>query len=475
MLTTLIIVYLVLALWAIFSIFLYGSRPSRSIAWLFIVVALPVFGVFLYVLFGINRKRFKFFTLNRLSKRRLYDINNKEELIDEFQHNFKGSKYEALGKLLLESSGFPAVDGNEVELLHDGKSAFEAIFEAVKNAKSFIHLQYYIIEKGEVLDELASLLDEKLKEGVEVRIIYDAIGSYSWKNEAIFQLKKSGAKVFSILPINIKTILSTINYRNHRKLVIIDGDVAFTGGVNITDKYINADESAMGIWEDIHMKIEGPAVDHLHRIFIKDYYFASDEKLLADKKFLPHHKNEGNHLVQVVAGGPDLENSAILHQYVMMIHSAEKKIQIQNPYFIPNKNLIESLKMAALRGVEVFIMVPKQNDSIIAKYSMYSNFEELLKVGVKICVVSEHFFHSKLIIIDNCMASVGSGNFDYRSFEHNYELNVLLYDEKISQELSSNFEELCETSNHLKYESYKDRPLKDKILQGMAKIFSPLL
>lgn len=475
MLTTLIVIYIILALWAVFSIFLYGNRPARSIAWLFVVVSLPVFGVILYSLFGINRKRFKFFTLNSVSKRRLYDINNKSEIISEFKHTFEGNEFEKLGKLLTDSSGFPAVDGNEVEILHTGEKTFEKIFETIEKAESFIHLQYYIIAEGEILNKLIDLLHKKLDEGVEVRIIYDAFGSYSWKNKAIFKLKDSGAKVHSILPLNIKTILSTINFRNHRKLAIVDGKVAFTGGVNITDKYIDAEESELGIWDDVHLKIKGPGVDHLHRIFIKDYYFASDEKLLTKKKYLPKLKFEGESLVQVIAGGPDLDNSTILHQYVSMIHNANKSIRIQNPYFIPNRTLIEALNMAALRGVEVFIMVPKENDSIIAKYSMYSNFEEFLKVGIRVCIVEDRFFHNKLIIIDDKISSIGSGNFDYRSFEHNYELNILLYDELLSKELSEEFQELCASSNHLKYESFKERPLKDKLLQGMAKMFGPLL
>ncbi len=475
MFTFLVLVYIVVTLWAILSIFMYGNRPARSIAWLFVVTVIPIFGVIFYILFGINRKRFKFFTLNNLSKRRLYDINNKNKIISDFEHVFDGHKFEKLGKLMFKSSGFPATDGNAVEVIDCGEKTFEHIFKAIENAKAFIHLQYYIIDNGKIVDKLSKLLIQKLDEGVEVRIIYDAIGSYHLNKDTIKELKKNGAKIHPILPIKFNTILSTINYRNHRKLAIIDGQIAFTGGVNITDKYISSKYSELGQWYDLHLKIVGPAVDHLHRIFIKDFYFAGDESLLETSKFLPEHTNESDCLTQVVSGGPDKDYSCILHQYVMMIHSATSSIYIQNPYFIPNKILLEALKMASLRGIEVYVMVPEKNDSKIAKYSMYSNFEELLKAKVKVCIVKDRFFHSKLMIVDKAIASIGSGNFDYRSFEHNYELNILIYDEKIANQLAKDYENQCKSSIHLNYESYKKRSLKEKLLQGMAKIFGPLL
>lgn len=474
MLELLFITYILSSLWAITTIIMFGNRPSRSIAWLVIVIALPIFGVILYVLFGINRKRFKFFTLNNILKRRLYDLDNKIDTIEDFTKTLKSGTYSKISRLMLKSSGFPMVSGNHLEVLESGKNKFDLLFEAIENAKTFIHLQYYIIAKGVILEKLIALLQKKLKEGVEVRIIYDAFGSYGWRH-TVKTLKNAGANIYPILPFNIKNILSTLNYRNHRKLAVIDGDLAFMGGINITDKYIDEEKSSLGIWEDLHLKLEGPVVDHLHRVFIKDYYFASGESLVKNKKYLPKQHEKGEHLLQVVSGGPDLDYSSILHQYVMMIHCAETSIKIQNPYFIPNKKLTEALKMSALRGVDVKIMVPEEIDSKIAKYCMYSNFEGLLKAGVNICVEKEKFFHSKLIIIDDCIASIGSGNFDYRSFEHNYELNTIIYNQDIAKRLSKDFNALCENSHHLDYEVFKNRSVKDKLLQGMARIFSPLL
>ncbi|GAA4238770.1 cardiolipin synthase [Postechiella marina] len=471
-----VILYLSASIWAVISVLLYGDRPARSIAWLFVVLFLPFLGVLFYVLFGINRKRFKFFSLNYIAKRKLYDLNHNSDTIDDFKHKFEAHKYSKIGKLLKKSSGFPAVDCNEVSVLKSGEETFEKLFSEIKKAKSFIHLEYYILKQGKVLSDLCDILLSKLEDGVEVRILYDAFGSYNWKTKKVRQLISRGAKVYAVLPIKLNTILSTVNYRNHRKLVVIDGVVAFTGGVNVADEYIDKSESPFGIWDDMHLYLKGSVVDHLHRVFIKDFYFASGGTLLSNNsKYLPEQKVKGGSLMQIVSGGPDLDHLSVLHQYVMMIHSATESVFIENPYFIPNKMLLEALKMASLRGVEVSILVPKHSDSRVAKYCMYSNFEDLLKVNINICLLDNVFSHSKLIIVDKAIASIGSGNFDYRSFEHNYELNTLIYDNKIAKDLASGFLSKKEKATVLKYNTYKDRSLKEKLLQGLAKIFSPLL
>lgn len=471
---TIYFLYGISVLWAIVSILLYGSRPARSIGWLLVVIIFPFVGVILYIVFGINRKKFKLLKLNYNAKRKLYDLNHKSDKIEEFAHRFDTGKFGKIGKLLRKSSGFSAVENNYVELSKEGKKTFEMMFDTFSKAEKFIHIQYYILEKGELLDKMIHLFTEKIKEGVEIRILYDALGSYGWKNKAVQRLKDLGADVYAILPLKINTILSTLNYRNHRKVAIVDGVIAFTGGVNVSDKYIDA-TSELGIWDDLHLKVEGPMVDHLHRIFIKDYYFASTKDMLEGEKYLPVQKQKGNTIGQVVVGGPDLEYLSILHQYTMMVHCADESVYIENPYFIPNKTLLEALKMAVLRGVNVIIMVPKNNDSKIAKYSMYANFESLLKVGVEIRVLKDTFSHSKLIIIDKEIASIGSGNFDYRSFEYNYEVNTLLYDKNISKELANDFENSVHNCDVLTYQSFKERGVKAKLLEGSAKIFSPLL
>ena len=468
-----IILYIVSALWGIYNVLLYGTRPSRSIGWLLVIIGFPFIGIVIFIIFGINRKEYKFYKLNFNAKRKLYDLNHKSDVIENFTHQFDSSKFNEIGKLLRKSSGFPVVKNNKIKLLNDGEATFEELFETFSKAEKFIHIQYYIIENGELLDKLIELFTKKIKSGVEIRILYDALGSYKWKNKSVNNLIRLGAKVYPILPLKINTILSTLNYRNHRKIAIVDGVIAFTGGVNISDKYIKS-KSELGKWDDTHLRIEGPIVDHIHRVFTKDYYFASGKELL-DNKYLPVQEEKGNTIAQVIVGGPDLNYHSILHQYSMMIHQAQKSILIENPYFIPNRTLMEAMKMAVLRGVSVTLMVPKNNDSTIAKYSMHSNFETLLETGVEICILKKRFSHSKLIIVDEEIASVGSGNFDYRSFEHNYEINTMIYDKEIAKELSKNFNSNKEDCEILEYDSFKNRSVFKKLLEGFAKIFSPLL
>ncbi|WP_289645018.1 phospholipase D-like domain-containing protein [Maribacter aestuarii] len=255
--------------------------------------------------------------------------------------------------------------------------------------------------------------------------------------------------------------------------MVIDGKVGFTGGVNISDKYIDA-ESDLGIWEDLHLKLEGPIVNSLQRIFVKDYHFASEEELMLENRYFPKVKSFGENIGQIISSGPDSKFPAIMQQYLTMINLAEKSIDIANPYFIPGVPVLEALRMAALSGIEVNLLTPKESDSILAKYSMFSRFEDLLQVGVNIYLRPD-FSHSKVIIIDGKIASVGSGNFDYRSFEHNFETNVLIYDEKITAEIGTLFEGHCKEDIKLDYDKFKKRSSMTKFIEGLAKFFSPLL
>lgn len=459
---------------ATLHIILYGSRPTKSLSWLLIIILFPFIGIILYIIFGINRRKFKFFKLKQTVRRRLYKESFDQELIKDYQIQFDDKICSKLSQLMKKSSGFTTLSGNKINILQDGQTTFDTIFTALEKAKKFIHLQYYILEEGELVDKLYEVVKKKIQENVEVRVLYDAIGSYSLKKNTILRFKNIGVKIFPIMPLHYGSFLFTLNYRNHRKILIIDGEIGFTGGINISDKYINP-ESDLGIWDDTHMYLNGPAVDHLHRVFIKDYYFASDKELLLADRYLPKIKKTGDVPIQIVSSGPDSDHPSIMQQYITMINLAEKYIHISNPYFIPNSAMLESLRVAALSDVKIKLLIPRKSDSWLAKYSVLSFLEELLFLGIEVYQQKEDFLHSKLIIIDDKIASVGSGNFDHRSFEHNFETNVLIYDENISKELSKHFLKDCDTSTLLNYESFKNRSLKMKLLEGIARFFNPLL
>ncbi|MEP0213267.1 MAG: phospholipase D-like domain-containing protein, partial [Cellulophaga sp.] len=232
--------------------------------------------------------------------------------------------------------------------------------------------------------------------------------------------------------------------------------------------------SNVGIWKDIHIKLEGPVVNSLHRVFIKDFYFASNDEVLLHKKYISKNEVKGQHTAQIVAAGPDSKQPAIMQQYIEMINIAEKCICIANPYFIPSTSVLQALKIAALSGVTINILIPKVSDSLVAKYSMFSRLEELLEVGVNVFLRPD-FSHSKMILIDGEITSIGSGNFDYRSFEHNFETNAIIYDSAITKKIQADFNTICKQDTKLKYNKFKNRPLWHKLFEGVAKFFSPLL
>lgn len=474
MISILIIIYIITSGLALLSVIFYGARPSRSLSWLFAIIFLPYLGVVFYLLFGVNRRKVKLFQLKQTYKRRLYDMHHEGNNNRQPFENFKSNKKQKLATLLSNNNKFLPYGGNHLEVLKDGDTTFSSIYEAISNAKNFVHIQYYILEEGELMDKFFTLFQKKIEQGVEVRIMYDAIGSFDWKRKSIRRFTSIGVTICSSMPLRFGNFLFSLNYRNHRKIVIVDGIVGFTGGFNFTDKYIKP-ISSMGIWEDTHLKIEGPVVESLHKVFIKDYYFASKEAILLDDRYLPKQDKKGNSIVQVVAGGPDSDYAAIMQQYIMLINLAEDTINIVNPYFIPNSQVLTALKIAALSGVEVKILLPYKSDSITAKYSMRSYFEEIMQAGIEIYLKKDAFVHSKLVIIDSEVLSIGSGNFDNRSFDHNFETNMLVYDNKLAREVYQDFIQDCKSSSKLDFNEFIRRPVQIKLVEGIARFFSPLL
>lgn len=466
-----LILYILVTLWALLSILLHGSRPTKSLGWLLTVFIFPFGGPLIYYLFGVNRRKFKLFRRSRYAE--------KMERLEALSKDYKNDtdtleNYVELSRLIENVCSSPVQDGNAIMVLNDGKETFDALFATLKKAKNFIHLQYYIFEKGELQDQLFDLFEKKLEEGVEIRLLYDSFGSFAFRGERKKRFERIGVELYPIMPIRFGNLLFSLNYRNHRKIVIVDGEIGFTGGVNISDKYIsNSDD--LGRWRDVHVKIEGPAVNRLHLVFLEDFSYASkSEQSLFSEKYLPKPKNCGKAAVQVVSSGPDSKFPGVMLQYMGMINAAKKEVCICNPYFIPDQSLLHTIAMTALKGVKVILLVPKTSDSLLAKYGMYSNFEFLLNAGVQI-YLRKDFTHSKLIVVDRTLTSIGSGNFDYRSFEHNFETNTLLYDTDVAQNTMEDFEKHMTQAEQLDYETFKKRSMKQKFLEGIAKLFAPIL
>ncbi|MGB2759316.1 MAG: phospholipase D-like domain-containing protein, partial [Maribacter stanieri] len=318
--TILWLAYIAVTLWSIVNIIFNGSKATKMISWSLSVIIFPFLGPLLYYLFGINRRKFKLFKLKQTEKRRLYSETYKElEGGEQSVHHFDDYKREKLASLIRKNSYFAPYEGNDIKLLNSGEEAFGAIFKAIEEAKEFIHLQYYILEDGMLLDRFYELFKKKVKEGVEIRMLYDSFGSNSMRGKRVKRFKDIGVKAFSTMPIRFGNLLFTLNYRNHRKILIIDGKIGFTGGFNVSDKYMKP-VSELGIWQDLHLRIQGPAVNSLQRVFVKDYHFAGKEELLLQDKYFPKVEPTGKTVTQIISSGPDSRYPAIMQQYLAMIN-----------------------------------------------------------------------------------------------------------------------------------------------------------
>ena len=376
--------------------------------------------------------------------------------------------------LLLNNSKALLSRNNTIEILNNGEATFGSIFKAIAKAKKYIHLEYYIIDKGELGEKLKELLIAKAKEGVEVRVIYDDVGSWKLPKRYIKEMQAAGIQIYPFLPVRFPLFTNKVNYRNHRKIVVVDGDTGFIGGLNFADRYLHG-LPGIGIWRDTHLKVKGEAVTSLQVVFLFDWYFVRQELLLNKTEYLPNKKVDGNVVVQTVASGPDSDWTSIQQAYFTLINMAKKYVFISTPYFMPGETTINSLKTAAMSGVDVRIMIPYKSDSLLTHWCTRSYVEELLEAGVRVFQYRKGFNHSKVIVMDGLVSSVGTANMDIRSFEQNFEVNLIIYDRNVSRQLGSDFLDDLKGSSEISIHRWKFRPKRDKIRESLARLFAPLL
>ncbi|WP_372945309.1 cardiolipin synthase [Muriicola sp.] len=463
----LIVLYILTALTLVIGLLINGVKPSKTLAWLLAIFTIPVGGILLYIMLGRNRRK------KKLSQMRdgILDVPpySMSPALDKMHR-----KYKKLMTLVESASHYPPTDENIVTLLEDGRQTFHSIFEALDSAEEYIYLQYYIFEEGELTEKLLTLFEEKKKNGVDIKMIYDGIGSYSLSNSYIKKLKAMGVDVFPFLPFRFGRFLSSLNYRNHRKIIVVDGKVAFTGGINISDRYFKGDPN-LGRWHDMHLAVKGPAVAHMEHVFISDWFMVSEQKI--EMRCSPDkvRKYREDTIVQVVPNGPDDVFPTIEQSYLSIINEASEYLYITNPYVIPSAELLKALQVASLSGVDVRLLVSEKTDSRLVDWTVRSYFDEFLKAGVRIYQFPHGFLHSKIIVSDDEVASVGTANIDVRSFEHNYEINALLYDAEIAIKLKENFLADCKESQEVQHHAIIQRPVHQKLKEGLARVFAPLL
>jgi cardiolipin synthase len=451
--------------------------PLKTISWLLVIFLLPVIGIILYFFFGKNYRKEKIFSrkgLTDLEHMKLLSLDQFIKLAhkDTFEDEKLRSKVNIM-RLLLNSSKSLLTGRNRVNVLQNGRETFDSIIEAMEGAKHHIHLEYYIVDDDHIGNLIRKLLIKKAAEGVKVRFIYDDVGCWSLPKHFIDSMTDAGIEVYSFLPVRFPLLTNKINYRNHRKIVVIDGEIGFTGGLNVADRYLQGSEE-LGIWRDTHVRLEGEAVNSLQVIFLVDWFFVSEEIVQGDAYFPPTNIDE-HHLVQITASGPDSDWASIMQAYFAAISSAQTNIYITTPYFMPNESILTALKTASLSGLDVRIILPARSDSKMVFWSSRSYVTELLDAGIKIYFYQKGFPHSKILLVDGVLSSIGTANLDIRSFDQNFEVSALIYDEKITVDLQQNYLADLQNSIEILPEVWVNRPRYDKVRESITRIFSPLL
>ena len=451
-------------------IFYERRNPNSALGWVLVLVAVPVAGLFLYLFFGQDFTRKKLFTLKEADDRDLQDTISaqKKELenLDTEGLDPRVSRFLPMVRMFLENNRAFITNDNTVQVFTDGTETFRSLFDAVGKARHHIHLEYYIIRDDPLGRELVELLTRKAGEGVEVRLLYDAMGM-KIKKKGLAKFEAAGGRHAAFFPR-----IFTLNYRNHRKIAVIDGKVGFIGGYNVGDEYLG--KGPLGYWRDAAIRIEGTGVLGLQIRFFMDWNYAADTDLVYNGDYFPEPEFEGHTAMQMVSSGPDNRYNPIKEGYLKLVSNAKESIYIQTPYFIPDESVSDALRIAALSGVDVRIMIPCKPDHPFVYWATYSFIGDLLDAGIRAYTYDNGFIHAKTIVVDGIAASVGSANWDVRSFKLNFEANSFLYDETIAGTLKRAFEEDLPKCTEITMNLYNKRSRKVKFKESISRLASPL-
>ena len=451
--------------------------PVKTSTWVLILILLPIVGLIFYIFFGQNHRKEKIF--NRKGLRDLEQIENISQSqivklhIQKLHHSQQITDNLNIITLLLNNSKALLTEFNEVEILQDGKIAFDSIIDALNAAESTIHIEFYIVSDDNIGNRIKDILIAKAKAGVEVRLVFDDVGSWSLPKRFIKSLTNAGVLVYPFMEVKFPLFTSKVNYRNHRKIIVVDGKVGFVGGMNIADRYIVGSKE-LGPWRDTMLKLKGEAVNSLQVIFLVDWYFVTGQDISDRLKFFPKQNITIHHPIQITASGPDSDWASIMQAFFLAITKAKHHIYIASPYFIPNESILTALKTAALSGVDVRIMLPGKSDSTVVYWSSLSYISELIEAGIKVYLYQNGFNHSKILMIDSSFASVGSANMDIRSFEDNFEIAAIIYDKQITSQLEESFLNDLSRSLYITADEWELRSRKNNLKESVARLFSPL-
>lgn len=445
-----------------------NRNPVKTLSWVLVLTFLPVVGLIFYFFFGQDTRKEKLISKKGFARLTKYPM---AEYQQQKAFQCPDEQFQLMRFFRNVNDALP-FDGNSVQVYTEGYAMLQALLKAIAEAKHHIHLQFYIFEDDAVGHMVRDALIDKAKEGVEIRILYDDVGC--WKVSPLFydEMRSSGIETRAFLKVRFPRFTSKVNYRNHRKLTVIDGRVAFVGGMNLALRYLKG--VPWGIWRDTHLRIEGKAVYGLQTAFLTDWY-ATDHSLITSSRYFPEMGACGSSLVQIVTSDPIGNCRDIMQGLLIAITTARKYLYIQTPYLLPNEPILIALKTAAQAGVDVRVMIPSRADTKLTHLGSLSYLDELMEAGTKIYLYEKGFLHSKLIVSDDMLATVGSTNMDFRSFEHNFEVNAFMYDRSSAQELKEIFLTDQKDALLLQLKKWRKRPWYQKMAESVIRLFAPLL
>ncbi len=469
------------------SVLLIANKrdPIKTLSWVMVILLIPYFGLILYFFFGRNFRKDKMFSTKGAADMRIrmkaaegaIELYESPDGLPEPVRPFK--------KLIVQNvrSAYSTLSSNDsMHIYFSGKDALEAMFREMEIAQNHIHLQSFIIEDDQTGKRLRELLVRKAEDGVEVRLMFDGYGGRKLDKKYLAALQDAGVEVLNFSPFYWWYIPPIVNYRNHRKILVVDGRVGFLGGVNVADRYFDGGTD-FDEWRDTHLRIEGQSVMSLQASFIMDRYFIVNKNLRRWGKYYPYfdfstklRAPETDKLYsQIIASGPDSDWAAIMQCYFTAITNAKKYIRIITPYFIPSETILNAIKITALSNVEVALMVPERSDTWLTTWGTSSYIWELLEAGVKVYFFERGFNHSKVLSIDGEFCIIGSANMDNRSLDHHFEVTSVIYDKGIAAQIDERFEQDLDRCRKVDKTEWGCRPRRWKFYESVARLVSPLL
>ena len=463
-------VYVVVIIMVMVRVLMDNRQPAKTMAWMLVLTFIPMLGIILYFFFGqTTRKERKIwqYSMDQLMKRSMLEFVEQKRL-------HLPNEYRELIKLFMNQNWVLPFKNNETEIYTSGYEFFPSLLMEIGKAEHHIHLDTFIIASDPLGQIVADALIDKARQGVEVRVIYDDVGSWKTKNRFFDRMRAEGIKVYAFMPVRFPVFTSKVNYRNHRKICVIDGEVGFIGGMNIANRYVKGIKKLA--WRDTHVKITGAAVYGLQRAFLVDWFFVSRE-LITNHVYYPVSKvTENDSLIQIVTSSPTSLWPEIEQGYVRVLTSAKQYVYMETPYFLPTDPILFAMRTAALSGVDVRLMIPYETDTKIVEWASRTYVLATVKAGVKVYLYKAGFNHSKLLVADDSIATIGSTNVDFRSFENDFEANAFFYDKKIALEVKDIFikdQEECVSLEDVR--NLTHRSFLQRLWESMVRLLSPLL